>query len=96
MRPLDPQFQQMMRDRIEKLRETIDVEGIVMAFAQCVVGSRDLTKEQIKAGEILLRKCMPDLKAIEHTAGPGLEDFADYLAKARERAARTTASRQQH
>ena len=64
MARLSPEFLSDLRDRIEVI-ETLK------ALQECVDGKRKLTKEQVKAAEILLRKAMPDLKAIEVTGKDG-------------------------
>lgn len=62
MKPLDHDFIEGMRARIEVAR-TID-------RLQAHVEDKDanpLSQTQLKAAEILLRKVMPDLKAVEHS-----------------------------
>jgi len=62
MKPLDHDFLEGMRQRIDVGR-TIDK-------LQAHVEDKDanpLTQTQLKAAEILLRKVIPDLKAVEHS-----------------------------
>lgn len=64
-KPLDHAFIEGMRDRIE-------VANIIDKFQNHVKDAErnPMTMTQLKAGETLLRKCMPDLKAVEHTDKP--------------------------
>ncbi len=71
MRPtLNKAFEEDMRRRIEEVRKGIKTGEIVEQFQKCALGEIMLTKEQIRCGEVLLKKTMPDLREIEHT-GPG-------------------------
>ncbi len=61
-RPLDHSFISAMRERIE-VASTIDK-------LQAHIADKDkhpMSMSQLKASEILLRKALPDLKAIEHS-----------------------------
>ena len=62
MKPIDHDFLEGMRQRIE-------VAGIVDKLQKHVddKDANPLTQTQLKAAEILLRKVIPDLKAIEHS-----------------------------
>lgn len=62
-KPLDHAFLEGMRDRIE-------VAAIIDKLQDFVRGDVRMRPEQVKAAEILLRKCIPDLKSVEHTDGP--------------------------
>lgn len=61
-KPIDHAFIEGMRDRIE-------VANIIDKFQHHVDDplKHPMTMSQLKAGEILLRKCMPDLKGVEHS-----------------------------
>ncbi len=82
MRPvLNKAWEDDMRRRIEEVRKTVKVEDIVKELHACVDGSKILSKEQLRAAEILLKKAMPDMKEIEHTgsvtheAGDSIQDL---------------------
>lgn len=64
-RPLDHTFISAMRDRIE-------VSTLVDKLQAHVGDPKEhpLSMTQLKAADILLRKAIPDLKAIEHTEAP--------------------------
>lgn len=59
-KPLDHAFLEGMRDRIEVAKIIDELQAVVR-------GEKSMRPEQVKAADILLRKCMPDLKAVEHT-----------------------------
>lgn len=50
-----------------KAREGIPVSLIVRKLARCVSGKEDMSPTQLRASEILLKKAMPDLSAVEHS-----------------------------
>jgi hypothetical protein len=49
-------------------REKIKVSNIVTRLNKCAQGEVEMTAQQIKAAEILLKKVLPDLKGIDMTA----------------------------
>lgn len=51
----------------DKWREKIKASMLLNALADHVFGKREMKASQIKAAEILLRKVMPDLSAVEQT-----------------------------
>ena len=53
-----------------KVRERIQTSMLLDRLGNHAVGSIEMTQSQIKAAEILLRKTIPDLKAIEHSGDP--------------------------
>lgn len=57
--------------RTEKWRENIKASMLVNRLKQHAYGEVELTTSQIKAIEIILRKTIPDLKAIEHYGKDG-------------------------
>ena len=64
-RPLDHTFISAMRERIEV--------ATLVDKLQAHIADKDatpLSMTQLKAADILLRKAIPDLKAIEHTEAP--------------------------
>jgi hypothetical protein len=77
MARLDPDFLEEMKRRIEAARNNIKVVDIVQRLQAFTLNELLnekavlMDKEQIKAAEILLRKSMPDLKAIEVTGANG-------------------------
>lgn len=64
-KPLDHAFLEGMRDRV-------DVATLIDKLQAHVVNplEQPLSPTQLKAAEVLLRKCIPDLKAVEHTDRP--------------------------
>lgn len=88
-KPIDHAFIEGMRDRIE-------VANIIDKFQHHVDDplKHPMTMSQLKAGEILLRKCMPDLKAIEHADKPSRpatrEELIEQLAALHAAATRHT------
>jgi hypothetical protein len=51
----------------DKVRERIKTGVILDRLEKHTLGELDLTQTQLKAAEILLRKTIPDLKAVEHS-----------------------------
>jgi hypothetical protein len=49
------------------VRRRIRATQLMRRLAKHALGKLDMTVTQIKAAEILLRKVVPDLKAVEHT-----------------------------
>jgi hypothetical protein len=64
-KPIDHAFIEGMRDRIEVANVIDKLQNHVRDEEK-----HPLSMTQLKAADILLRKCMPDLKAIEHTDKP--------------------------
>ena len=48
-------------------RVKIQNSNILNALIEHVQGDRDMSATQVSAGIALLRKCLPDLSAVEHT-----------------------------
>ena len=57
---LNPRHQQLIRDKI-------NAGLLVERLTECALGSIELTSQQMKAIEILLKKSVPDLSAVEMT-----------------------------
>jgi hypothetical protein len=57
---LNPRHQQLIRDKI-------NAGILVERLTECALGSLELTSQQMKAIEILLKKSVPDLSAVEMT-----------------------------
>ncbi len=53
----------------DKIRSGIKVGEIVKALQDHCLGKRKMTNTQVRAGEILARKILPDMVAQTHTAG---------------------------
>lgn len=51
-----------------KVRERIQVTKLVTVLMQCADGLLDLSKERLRAIEILLRKSLPDLQSVDLNA----------------------------
>lgn len=51
----------------DKVRERIKTGVIMDRLEKHMLGELELSQTQLKAAEILLRKTVPDLKAIEHS-----------------------------
>jgi hypothetical protein len=57
---LNPRHQQLIRDKIKA--------GILVErLTECALGQLELTSQQMKAIEILLKKSVPDLSSVEMT-----------------------------
>ena len=53
-----------------KTREKIQISQLVNRLMDNALGKVEMTSQQVRSAEILLRKSLPDLSSIEH-AGPG-------------------------
>lgn len=60
---LNPRHQQLIRDKIQ-------AGLLVEKLQQCALEGLELTSQQMKAIEILLKKTVPDLSAVEMTGDP--------------------------
>jgi hypothetical protein len=49
----------------DQTRSRIQATQIAMRLQDCLLGKITLTPEQIKCGQILLKKCLPDLSAVD-------------------------------
>ena len=87
-----------MAARIRKIRhdgETrakIQASQLVNRLKDHVLGKIDLTPSQVRAAEVLLRKCLPDLSSIEHSG----EIATPSVVRAPNVAASTEEWQQQH
>ena len=54
----------------DEIREKIKASQLVNRLTNCALGEVELTAQQLKAIEILLRKSLPDLSAVS-IEGPG-------------------------
>lgn len=74
---LDPEWSVIIKQRVKEARELIKVKETVQALQAFALGEDidgtkvRLNKEQIRAAEILLKKILPDLKAVEVTGANG-------------------------
>jgi len=57
---LNPRHQQLIRDKI-------NAALLVERLTECALGQTELTSQQMKAIEILLKKSVPDLSSVEMT-----------------------------
>ncbi len=65
---------------VDRVRERIRTGVIVRRLQDHVLGHLDLTQTQLRAAEILLKKTVPDLSAVEYTntaAARPAEDMSD-------------------
>lgn len=60
---LNPRHQQLIRDKIQ-------AGLLVERLTECALGSLELTSQQMKAIEILLKKSVPDLSSVEMSGDP--------------------------
>jgi hypothetical protein len=65
MTAIDQSFIDEMRAKVEAARRVIKIEDTVRQLQRCALGQVNMTKEQIKAAEILLKKALPDLRELE-------------------------------
>lgn len=67
-----------------ELRERIDAEAIIDGFQKCFSGQIELTSAQIKVGESLLKKKLPDLQSVQVSGdgegGPLVVELVQYAA----------------
>lgn len=60
----------------QDVRRKIQASQILNRLSNHVAGKVELSATQIRAAEILLRKVLPDLSAVEHTGDVTLNAFA--------------------
>lgn len=65
MPAIDQDFLDAMTAKVQEARRTIKLTDIVRRLQQCALGFERMSKEEIKAAEILLKKGMPDLRELE-------------------------------
>ncbi len=51
----------------DKVRERIRVGNLIQAIEQHALGRRQMSATAIRAAEVVLRKALPDLSAVEHS-----------------------------
>jgi hypothetical protein len=51
----------------QKVRDRIRVTMLVKRLTDHIVGKQDMSQTQLKAVEILLKKSLPDLSAVDNT-----------------------------
>ena len=51
----------------QRLREKIQASMLIRALHDCVEGRNKMTSVQVRAAEVLLKKVVPDLSAVEHS-----------------------------
>jgi hypothetical protein len=82
VKAIDHAFQEAMRERIDVLGTVDKLQAHIQDPEKT-----PLLNTQLKAAEILLRKAIPDLKAVEHTQAPTAphtrEELLERLAKLR-------------
>lgn len=59
----------------ENTRAKIQTSQIINRLAKHILGKLELSPTQVRAAEILLKKTLPDLTNVEHSAGEGLVPF---------------------
>src|SRR5687767_11628421 len=65
MAAIDQAFLDDMRAKVEAARKMIKIEDTVKQLQRCALGQVNMTREQIKCAEILLKKALPDLRELE-------------------------------
>jgi hypothetical protein len=70
-----------------RAREGIPVSLILNKLVKHVKGGVDLTVTQLRAAEILLKKAMPDLQAVEHSGDIGNRNATELSREELERIA---------
>ena len=67
----------------EKWRERIQTGVLLDRLQKHALGDIEMTAAQVKSAEVVLRKTIPDLKAIEHSGGVDIrtESDAEVLAR---------------
>ena len=56
----------------DDVRAKIGLSQLITRLNKQALDSQEMSDKAIKATEILLRKCLPDLKALEHTGSVAL------------------------
>lgn len=86
--PVDPKYLETDRKTIwtpDKVRERIRVSKLIQALEHHALGRREMSATRIRAAEIVLRKALPDLTAVEHSGfietPPTREELLGRLAK---------------
>ena len=51
----------------QRVREKIQASMLIRALHDCVEGRNKMTSVQVRAAEVLLRKVVPDLAAVEYS-----------------------------
>jgi hypothetical protein len=51
----------------QRVREKIQASMLIRALHDCVEGRNQMTSVQVRAAEVLLRKVVPDLAAVEYS-----------------------------
>ena len=51
----------------QRVREKIQASMLIRALTDCVEGRNKMTSVQVRAAEVLLKKVVPDLAAVEHS-----------------------------
>jgi hypothetical protein len=49
----------------EEWKQKIQASNLITHLGKCAIGEIEMTSQQIKAAEILLKKVMPDLKSVD-------------------------------
>ena len=57
----------------EKWKDGLRVSELMNRLQHCAKGEIEMTPTQIKAAEIILKKLVPDMKAIDQTVSGGLD-----------------------
>jgi len=67
----------------EKWRERIQTGVLLDRLQKHALGEIEMTAAQVKSAEVVLRKTIPDLKAVEHSGGVDIrtESDAEVLAR---------------
>jgi len=52
----------------EEWKRKIQASNLITHLGKCAIGEIEMTSQQIKAAEILLKKVMPDLKSVDMSA----------------------------
>lgn len=65
MSKLDPSFMEELKRRIERARDTLKIVEAVQALNEIIAGTKQVTREQMKAIELTLKHGLPLQK--EHT-----------------------------
>jgi len=76
------------KQHADKTRKKIQVTQIVNRLNKVALGSEEMTTQQLKAAEILLRKALPDLSAVHSTDNESVS-FEDWLSALPEEAPTT-------
>ena len=68
---------------VERIRSRIKADRLIDAMENHVLNGKEMSRSQVTAAIGLLKKCVPDLTAVEHSGEVGVGSLADVIAALR-------------